>query len=361
MNQHAQQLFCTLQTLFATPYQKASFRALMALFLRGDGRPHLRHSPNKSSSALSRFLNHYRWNTRGIIRQARQAAMASLFSSYQKRRGRRPRLLVMIDLSTLEKTGRFGKLNLVRILNKKRGLHVVVMYLVVGPLRVPWSFRVWRGKGEASASVLALKLLRQLPKPLKERFRVLVLADGGFGNLPFLEGVRKLGLDAVVGMRSDRCLGDGRRLAEVRSGEQVTPTGLGFPVTVARYQLKRKGEQETRVVVATFVAKGPIISRWGKRRWRIEGFFKTAKGRFGLGRFGQQTLLGVLRFLVLSLLAFTLSQWQLWSMSYEAWPDWGEVATSLRRLLVPELIHAELLAELERLQPYLEAAEASET
>lgn len=62
------------------------------------------------------------------------------------------------------------------------------------------------------------------------RFRVLVLADGGFGNLPFLEGVKELGLDAVprtghfmVGMRSDRRLEDGRHLKDARFGEQVTP------------------------------------------------------------------------------------------------------------------------------------------
>ena len=29
---------------------------------------------------------------------------------------------------------------------------------------------------------------------------------------------------------------------------------------------------------------------WGRRRWQIEGFFKTAKHRFGLHRFGQQTM-----------------------------------------------------------------------
>jgi len=35
----------------------------------------------------------------------------------------------MIDLTTLEKTGRFAELGLIRVLHKKRGLHVVVMYL----------------------------------------------------------------------------------------------------------------------------------------------------------------------------------------------------------------------------------------
>jgi len=39
----------------------------------------------------------------------------------------------------------------------------------------------------------------------------------------------------------------------------------------------------------------------------IEGFFKTSKHRFGLHRFGQGTLLAVYRWLVLSLIAFTLA------------------------------------------------------
>ena len=235
------------------------------------------------------------------------------------------------------------------------------MYLVAGPLRVPWSFRVWRGKGEASASMLALKLLRQLPPVLTQRYEVLVLADGGFGNTLFLEGVRKLGLDAVVGMRCDRHLEDGRHLHEVRSGEQVTPTGLSFPVTVARYHLKRQDGRETRVVVATLSTHARSISRWGKRRWHIEGFFKTIKGRFGLARFGQQTLTGVLRFLVLSLLAFILAQWQLWAAPDGEWPHWQELAVEVRRQLVPEVMQAELLAELERLQPYLDAPPPLET
>lgn len=359
MNHHARTLFCNLQRLFASPYQRASFKVLMALFLKGDGRPHPHHAHGKSPAALSRFLNHYRWNARSLIRQTRHAAVESLMKYNHTRRGRRPKLLVMVDLTTLEKTGHFTQFDLVRILNKKRGIHVVMLYLVAGPLRVPWSFRVWRGKGEASASWLALKLLRQLPRALCERFEVLVLADGGFGNTLFLEGVKKLGLDAVVGMRCDRHLEDGRQLHEVRSGEQVTPTGLSFAVTVARYHLKRQDGRETRFVVATFTAKGHLISRWGKRRWRIEGFFKTIKARFGLARFGQQTLTGVLRFLVLSLLAFTLAQWQVWSMPEREWPDWHKLAVEVRRQLVPELVYDELQAALALLQPYLDVAEAS--
>jgi len=32
------------------------------------------------------------------------------------------------------------------------------------------------------------------------------------------------------------------------------------------------------------------IGGWGKRRWQIEGWFKAAKHRFGLHRFGESAL-----------------------------------------------------------------------
>lgn len=38
------------------------------------------------------------------------------------------------------------------------------------------------------------------------------------------------------------------------------------------------------------------------------------------------------------------------------WPNWREIASALRRMLLPEVVQAELLAELERLRPFLEAA-----
>lgn len=74
MNQHAQELFCTLRERFTSRHQKASFSALVALFLKGDGGAYLCHCSSKSPSALSRFLNHYAWNTRAVIRTTRQHA-----------------------------------------------------------------------------------------------------------------------------------------------------------------------------------------------------------------------------------------------------------------------------------------------
>ncbi|WP_353885749.1 transposase [uncultured Deinococcus sp.] len=40
---------------------------------------------------------------------------------------------------------------------------------------------------------------------------------------------------------------------------------------------------------------GKYLARMGKRRWRIEAFFKTVKGRFGLERFAQHSKQGVIR------------------------------------------------------------------
>jgi len=81
---------------------------------------------------------------------------------YEESRGRRPFLQVIVDLTTLEKRGKFKEFeNLISVYNGKRGLHMVVLYLVVGRWRIPWGFRVWRGKvcrGEAPHGELYVKV-----------------------------------------------------------------------------------------------------------------------------------------------------------------------------------------------------------
>jgi hypothetical protein len=72
------------------------------------------------------------------------------------------------------------------MLNGKRRLHLVVLYLVVGEWRVPWSFRVWRGRGHPSLVQLACKLLATVPKSLVKGRVVLVQADTEFGTVAFL-------------------------------------------------------------------------------------------------------------------------------------------------------------------------------
>jgi hypothetical protein len=86
-------------------YQRDSLQALLGLFLTPVGRPLPQHCQLKSAGALSRFLNHYDWPTRQLIRSIRQWVLEQLL--VRAPRGRRPHLQLIVDLTTLEKAGKF--------------------------------------------------------------------------------------------------------------------------------------------------------------------------------------------------------------------------------------------------------------
>ncbi|WP_250126662.1 transposase [Chroococcidiopsis sp. CCMEE 29] len=349
----AQALVSGLQALMPSVYQQDSLQALLGLFLEGQGSPLPEHCKTKSASALSRFLNEYKWPTRQVIRAVRQAVLQQILS--QPRVGRRPTLQVILDLTTVEKVGKFKEFkHLIRVYNRKRGLHLVMLYLVVGQWRVPWGFRIYRGKDTPSPAKLGLRLVKSLPKTLTQQFEVLILADTAFGSNAFITRVRKLKHHALVGVPCDRRLEDGRNVAQLhKRGQQLRLLGLKFPVHLSWYYFKRSdGKLEKRYVLSTKALKGSTITWWGRRRWGIEGFFKTIKHRFGLHRFGQQTLLGVYRWLVLSLTAYLLAHWaHLHLEGGGARPDWGEAAQKALELLLPLMALFPLLAEIQRLRP----------
>jgi hypothetical protein len=346
----ARRLVYALLALMPSPYQRASLKTMLALFLCARGLALPEHASHKSPSALSRFLNLYDWSTKSVIRTLRGEILQILLQSPKV--GRRPILRTIIDLTPLEKSGCFQGLgDMVHVLNNKRGVQLVVLYVELDGWRVPWGFRVWRGKESASPAQLALKLLHTLPKVLTARYEVMVLADSGFCSAEFLRGVRwQLGHHAVVGVRKDRHLSDGRRIDKAGSrGERVFLEGLvEVPVYVAAYWLKKRdGSREKRFVLSTKALSPRHIVRWGKRRWRIEGFFKTAKGRFSLGRFGQGTKLGVYRYLLLSLMAYLLAHWGHLSQGREGLPRWGVAARMILEEVLPQTVIEGLLLEIE--------------
>lgn len=345
----ARKLVYELLEFMLSPYQRSSLKAMLTLFLSAQGIALPEHTEHKSPSALSRLLNLYGWPTRALIRSMRRETLEALLG--RSKVGRRPILRAIVDLTPLEKSGSFeGLAGLVHILNKKRGVQLVVLYLEVDGWRVPWGVRVWRGKGSASSGTLALKLLRTLPKSLTARYKVMVLADSAFCGVEFLQGVRRLGHHAVVGVRRDRHLADGTRLDQAGIlGRRVFLEGLPeVPVYVASYWLKRDGGRERRFVLCTKELSPGHIVRWGKRRWRIEGFFKTAKGRFSLARFGQGTRLGVYRYLLLSLIAYLLAHWGYLSQGREGLPRWGEAAWTILEKILPQTVIEGLLMEIEK-------------
>ncbi len=360
MLQHAQGLVYSLISLMPSVYQEGSLKAVLGLFLEAQGHALPEHTPIKSASSLSRFFNRYQWSTRQVIRTARAAVLAQL-ATHPIRRDMPVRLL--IDLSTLKKTGKFWHLSTptedvdapepwVRMLNGKHGLHLVVLYIVMGRRRIPWSFRVWRGKGQPSPNQLACKLLASVPKSLIKGRTVIVQADTEFGTIEFLSAVRRRQWRAVVGVKNSRLLQDGRKLKDLpgnaKRGLQVYLKDIDYPLTLSWFWLKRAdNKRELRFVAATHPYSGTYLVRLGRKRWAIEGFFKTAKHQFGLHCFGQGTKLGVYRWLILSLIAYLLAHWiDLW-----AWPpilNWKATARLTLEKLLPDVLWSRLLRQIKR-------------
>lgn len=181
----------------------------------------------------------------------------------------------------------------------------------------------------------------------------MILADTAFGSADFIHAIRSLKYHAVTGLLSSRRLADGRRLKRLhKRGQQVQLQGFNCPVWVSWFYLKRdNGKLEKRFVLSTKPLKASTITWWGRRRWQIEGWFKTAKHRFGLHRFGQGTLLGVYRWLVLSLIAYILAHWAYLSTQATDLPDWGQAAQTAFVTIFPQILVSQFLLALEKMIP----------
>lgn len=200
---------------------------------------------------------------------------------------------------------------------------------------------------------------------LKAKRNARLHADGGFESAEFIQGVLAKGLDIVIGVRCPRKLEDGRSVREVLTrGEMVKPTGLHQPMTLSWVWLYRNAEPEQRFVMPNLDLGGKYLARVGKQRWRIEAFFKTIKGRFGIERFAQHSKQGVLRWWCLSGLAFLLCHLQDLALPIRppgTWPDWGDLARTVRFSFVPEIRRQALEFELRALDAFQDALLALET
>ncbi len=83
--------------------------------------------------------------------------------------------------------------------------------------------------------------------------------------------------------------------------------------------------------------------------WRVG--LKLPSTVQGLHRFGQGTLLGVYRWLVLSLIAYILAHWAYLSTQLPDLPDWGEAAQIAREFIFPQILVSLLLLNIEHLIP----------
>lgn len=146
-------------------------------------------------------------------------------------------------------------------------------------------------------------------------------------------------------------MADGRNVSQIkRRGQQVYLMGLDFPVTLSWYWVKKDdGTFDKRFVVSTKPLSGAYITILGIKRWLIESFFKLSKHRFSLDNFGQNILLGVYRWLVLSLIAYFLVHLaSLWS-GKTILPDWAELSQLALVALFPNFVVVLLIIQIKRL------------
>ena len=117
------------------------------------------------------------------------------------------------------------------------------------------------------------------------------------------------------------------------------------------YFRREDGKWAKRYVLCTKALKASTITWWGRRRWQSCWFFHALPNTDeGLDRFGQQTLLGVYRWLVLSLTAYLLAHWGHLHSGGGDLPDWGKAAQKALELLLPLMALLPVLAEIQRLQ-----------
>jgi hypothetical protein len=135
------QLLYQMTALMPTLHQKRTFEAFLLAFLNPHCSALPEHNPLRSASSISRFLNHYAWPTRALVRHIRSLLLDSLWGA--SKHGRDPFLKVIVDVTCIEKTGRFTGLgSWINAMHGKVGLHLVMVYLELG--RIPGALELPR-------------------------------------------------------------------------------------------------------------------------------------------------------------------------------------------------------------------------
>ena len=271
-----------------TSYQQRSLGAALALFLDTATKTALHRAELVSKSALSRLLNEYDWDTAQgwfVLQEAQWDALR-----LAARRKHRPLLRLSVDLTSIEKKG--STLPFLRVYNDVHGIHLVVLFAEYGALKFPIGYRVYKGKGTATPVTLARELLRTVPDSIKRRFRVRVLADSGFEAAAFLDEVRHLGFEFVVGVRATRrTLHPGEvTVADCPHGGYVELKN--WPHDTLVLGRVDRGDRVFHAVSSELLEGDEVVAE-GKARWSEESFFKEGKHQFGMSQFALRTAVGL--------------------------------------------------------------------
>jgi hypothetical protein len=305
-DQHSHSLLKALEALLWNRRDVGVFRALVALFLNCKLRTTLQNIRGLSASTASRFLS-----CEHVPDEVYWAALNrwQLEQCYLlPRRGRRGDVVLKLDLTCVEKTGK--QIPFARLFNRCYGIQLVVLHACVGGLSFPLGYRIYLGKGKSTPVDLALELLEQFPAS-QWTSRVVVLADAGFGSSEFISGCGQLGFARLlVGIRCNRKLSDGRHLEQLKQrGEQAALHDLSeVPLWLSWCDVKREEGKQRFYVAATFAAGGAYLAQRYRRRWLIEAFFDSIKHDFGLKEARLRTKTGIRMWIFLACLAYSFAR-----------------------------------------------------
>ena len=304
-DQHSHSLLKAVEALLWNRREVGVFRAIVALFLDCKLRTTLQNIRGMSASTASRFFSCEHAPDEVFWRELNSWQLAQFYRL--PRRGRRGDVVLKLDLTCIEKTGKL--IPFARVFNRRYGIQLVVLHACVEGLSFPLSYRVYRGKGKATVVDLALELLTAFPTSMWSS-RTVVLADAGFGCSAFIQGCQAAGFKRLlVGVRCNRQLADGRQLNQLKQrGEQVTLHDLPeHPLWLSWCDVRREKGRNRFYVASTFSAGGAYLARRYRRRWLIESFFKSIKHDFGLKEARLRTHTGIRLWIFLACLAYSFA------------------------------------------------------
>lgn len=231
-DRHGNSLLRKLEKLLWRTSEARVFRAILSLFLDTNLKTTLQNIKSISASTASRFFSHDTLDAKLCWEELNVWQFAQFYRSRDGRKGKRPEVVLKLDLTCIEKTGK--KIPFARVFNHRYGIQLVTLHACFGTLSFPISQRIYQGKGEETVVGLALEMLAHFPST-RWPARVVVLADAGFGSREFLRGTRELGFEqAIVGVRYNRILMSGKKLDAVkRRGEAVRMTFPNCSFTLA--------------------------------------------------------------------------------------------------------------------------------
>lgn len=304
-DQHAHSLLKTLEDLLWNRREIGVFRALIALFLDCKLRTTLQNIKGISASTASRFLSCEHAPDEVFWQELNGWQLKQYYRL--PRRGRRGDVVLKLDLTCIEKTGK--RIPFARVFNRRYGIQLVVLHACVDGLSFPLGYRIYQGKGKATVVDLALELLAAFPASGWSS-RTVVLADAGFGCSAFISGTQQQGFKRLlVGIRCNRQLADGRQLGQLKQrGEQVIVHDLPeHPLWLSWCDVKREEGKKRFYVASTFSAGGAYLACRYRRRWLIESFFKSVKHDFGLKEARLRTQTGIRLWIFLACLAYSFA------------------------------------------------------